>query len=290
MTETYFSKFPLVNYSNNSVIDITQRSKIIDTLSNNPYIFYTYIIENNERSDQLANLFYKDPYQNWLLFLSNQILDPYYGWYLSEQQFYDNIIKKYVTLDRANQLVMNYRVNWFKDQTKLSVGQFNILGIEEKKYWEINNDGVYIRKKLDWDINTNMVLRYWTSTPITANKDDLITVKIQPSSIGTSSIVKSTIYQDKSYVIVQHVSGDAFEHDTITLNSNSYIIYDGVNVPITKIDVINTNIQASEYKYWEPVTAFTMELEKNEYNKALKVLDPTLIPKAIKELKSSLNG
>ena len=49
--ETYFSKFPLISYSNSVAIDITKRVKLLDRVSGNPFAFFPYDISNGERAD-----------------------------------------------------------------------------------------------------------------------------------------------------------------------------------------------------------------------------------------------
>ena len=85
--QRYFENFPKIQYSNNSVLDITKRVTILNSVSSNPYAFYPYELEVHERPDQFSGRYYQDPFQSWLLYLSNKIVDPYYEWYLSDDEF-----------------------------------------------------------------------------------------------------------------------------------------------------------------------------------------------------------
>ena len=58
-----FDKFPQITYSNNVIVDITKRVTLLDRVSKNPYIFYPFKIESNERPDQLSNRYYNDPFK-----------------------------------------------------------------------------------------------------------------------------------------------------------------------------------------------------------------------------------
>ena len=82
MADRYFDKFPLVYYSNNFVVDITRRVALLESVSTNPYAFYPYDIEDNERADQFCSRYYDDAYKSWVIYLGNKIADPYYEWYL----------------------------------------------------------------------------------------------------------------------------------------------------------------------------------------------------------------
>jgi hypothetical protein len=105
----YFDKYPLINYANNLVIDITKRVTLVDKVTKNPYIFYPYDISNSEREDQLSARYYGDPYKSWILYLSNNITDPYYEWYLSDEEFNEFIISKYGSIENSMQKIKFYR-------------------------------------------------------------------------------------------------------------------------------------------------------------------------------------
>jgi hypothetical protein len=74
----YFRRFPKINYNNQEVVNILTRVKILDTVKNNATIFLPYTVEEGERPDMVANFYYDDPKYDWLVLLSNQIIDPYY--------------------------------------------------------------------------------------------------------------------------------------------------------------------------------------------------------------------
>jgi hypothetical protein len=94
MAQRYFDKFPIITYSNTEVVDITRRVTMLDKTIQNPYVFYPYEIDSNERADQLSARYYEDQFKSWMIYLSNKIVDPYYEWYLSEDEFVNFIIKK----------------------------------------------------------------------------------------------------------------------------------------------------------------------------------------------------
>ena len=94
-TETYFKNFNTIQYGNNSVVDITERVVVLNNVGKNPYVYYPLDITDGARSDQIADASYNDPYSSWVLYLSNDIVDPYYEWYLTQDQFNNFIITKY---------------------------------------------------------------------------------------------------------------------------------------------------------------------------------------------------
>ena len=98
MAEEYFKKFPLVNYNNYAAINITERVVVTEESFRNPFIFYPYDLSEGQRPDQLADKYYNDQYLSWMLYMINQVEDPYYDWYLSEKDFQLFLCKKYFDL------------------------------------------------------------------------------------------------------------------------------------------------------------------------------------------------
>ena len=103
MVERYFQKFPVISYSNTQVVDITRKAVLLSKVSANPYVYYPYEIVEEERADQFSARYYEDSYQSWVLYITNNITDPYYEWYLSEQQLVELCDKKYGSYFLAEQ-------------------------------------------------------------------------------------------------------------------------------------------------------------------------------------------
>ncbi len=283
MTETYFKNFPQIEYANTSVVDITRRAKTVDSLNSNPFIYYPYIIENNERHDQIADKFWKDFDLGWLLMMSNQIIDPYYQWYLQDNEFYDFIIKKYGSYENAQKIKL-FRVI---DSTEIiSTERYNELAPIEYKYWEptyqsVYNLSGYTRKKLTWSVNTNMVIKYILAVePEDINVGDKIKIKITASSFGTAEVVS----KNNNILICNNIQDDAFDRVDLILNPTSYL-YVNTQYIINSIIIINKNITEDEYKYWEPITFLQWEQEQNEYNKTLRIMNPAVVPGTVQQFK-----
>jgi hypothetical protein len=75
--------------------NIMARASIIDSLLNNPILFYSYDIQDGDTPEIVADKFYGDSYLFWLVMFANQKLDPQWDWPLSSGLFYDYIADKY---------------------------------------------------------------------------------------------------------------------------------------------------------------------------------------------------
>lgn len=91
----YFTYFPKVEYLGRTVSDITRRVKIVEDLENDPYAFLPYTITDNDRPEDIAYYYYGDANKVWMVYLANQIIDPYSQWPLSSENFEKSMIAKY---------------------------------------------------------------------------------------------------------------------------------------------------------------------------------------------------
>lgn len=103
---SYFSKFPLVQYPvrNGTDFKFVYARNIMRRISMNEDIkgsgsgaFIEYDVKDGERPEHIAERIYGDPSYHWLVLLSNEIIDPYHGWYRSGSVFEEYIQKKYGT-------------------------------------------------------------------------------------------------------------------------------------------------------------------------------------------------
>ena len=107
----YFKDFPQVEYQGKIARNLISRPKIKEQLLGNPNAFYDYVITNDLRPDQVSYLYYNDPHLVWLIFLANNIVDPYYDWPLNQQMFEDFLISKYGTVAAAQAKILHYKHN-----------------------------------------------------------------------------------------------------------------------------------------------------------------------------------
>lgn len=283
MSDTYFSNFNVINYGNTTVntqiVDITERSVVTNYAIRSPYVYYPYDITQGQRPDQVSYSAFKDPYKSWVLYLNNQIVDPYYEWYLTDEQFVEFIRKKYGSLDSALNKVAYYRNNW-SEQNSITVSGYDALTPNQKSYWEPNYSSTgstlnYSRKKLDLTTSTNFIVAYGYSGNASFIHDEILNIKIAPSSNGQAQVIQS----NSTVVMAQHIFNDAFPHDDINITSSSYIYGTDSqsNVSLTSVTFMSNNIPRDVQSYWSPVYYFDVERERNEGNRTIRVLQSNYI-------------
>ena len=95
MAKRYFEKFPIVEYDGVRVRDITRRNTILKSVQDNPIAYLPYTVAEGERPEDIANFYYGDPQYVWLVYLANNIVDPYHQWPKSTENFNNYLIDKY---------------------------------------------------------------------------------------------------------------------------------------------------------------------------------------------------
>lgn len=274
MTDRYFDKFPLITYANNTIVDITKRVTLLDKVSKNPFLFYSFDIASYERPDQLCNRYYNDSYKTWLIYLANNIKDPYYEWYMSEDEMNEFIELKYSSVYKAQTKIKFYRNDW-ENKEPITKSEYNALTPGQKKYWNPNygmGSSVidYRRKELDWTTTTNKIVSYTVSNTSFVI-DELCNIRLKDEYIGKGQVVATT----NTAVYLQHVYGSFFTSDAITLSGSSYIYgtESECNTIVTAVSSAANNIAEEELVYWKPITYYDYEVERNEYNKSIRLID-----------------
>jgi len=91
----YFANFPIITYNGRRVRDISRRNAFKKDITSNPYLYMPYTVKEGERPEDIANFYYGSTDFTWLVYFSNNILDPHHDWPFSESNFNNYLIDKY---------------------------------------------------------------------------------------------------------------------------------------------------------------------------------------------------
>jgi hypothetical protein len=296
MPESYFKNFNTIQYgnstSNSAVVDITERVVVLNNVQKNPNVYYPMDITDGKRADLISYNMYRDPYASWTLYLANDIVDPYYEWYMTDQQFNDYISSKYGSIAIASQKVAFWRNDWV-DQPTISPDayQAEILGNPERiKYWQANYNysGTpidYYRVKEDWKVNTNKIVQLSVQGNTSFTVNEVITVDYSQSNNGTG---KAQVAQSNStaIMVINPIGDFATNSNTITGIITGQ--ESGITCSVTATAEIYKNLDDNIVAYWSPVYYYDYEREKNEGNKTIKTIKSTYVPAFINNVKSLL--
>lgn len=98
---TYFSRFPLVPYTFDSgvtfslVSDILRRISVSQETKENYSLYEEYTVKDGETPEIVSFKFYNDTQYHWVILLINDIIDPRFGWPLTESQLFNYANSKY---------------------------------------------------------------------------------------------------------------------------------------------------------------------------------------------------
>lgn len=110
----YFENFPVIEYQGRKVRDISRRASFARALANNPTLYYTYTVKEDERAEDIALEYYGSVDYVWIVYMANNIIDPYYEWPMDTQTFNDYMVDKYqAESGRIGEDVLD----WTKDLT-----------------------------------------------------------------------------------------------------------------------------------------------------------------------------
>ena len=83
------------------VQDITRRFALKQVVAERQALFYSYLVEENETAQEIAARYYDDAKLDWIIYMTNNIHDPYYEWPMDSYTFELYIRKKYGSLAQA---------------------------------------------------------------------------------------------------------------------------------------------------------------------------------------------
>ena len=96
----YFNTLPkIIKTDENSVsilmTNLMARASIIPELLKNPLVYYEYNIQEGDTPEIIAYKYYGDSYRYWIVLFANEVLDPQWGWPMSNDVFEAYLLNKY---------------------------------------------------------------------------------------------------------------------------------------------------------------------------------------------------
>ena len=131
MANPYFRNIPNFEYVNRTkdgqfisnytqVKNFFKKGRMREDIFQDLTIFEKYNIKGDDRPDNVANEIYGDPTLDWVVLTSNNIVNIYNEWPLSQQVFEDYILDKYGTYEKLDE-THHYESNEIKDSTGLII-------------------------------------------------------------------------------------------------------------------------------------------------------------------------
>lgn len=283
---TFFGSFPLYYYNGVLCKNITQRTVISQQAINQSSLYYDYPVREGQRPDAVSYNVYKDSYKDWLVYYANQIIDPYYGWYLSDEELNKHIIATYTSVAVAQETIKHYRVNWQSDDRKLTSAAYEALLSNVKKYWEpfYSEEGAilyYVRSKLTQTYATNRIVTL--TAALTSNTEGFIVgERVNQLSGNVVTASGNIVRKDARTIQLQHIEGSFTAGALYGLQSNT-------TKQMGEAEISVISIVPSEESYWTPLSAYQYEIELNEARKNIRLLLPSLAERVERSHKDILD-
>lgn len=100
----YFRHYPKELYSLedrpvalDAITNICTRFTFEKSFKENTATYYDYQIQEGETAEMIAHKLYGSPEMHWVIFMINDIIDPYYDWPMSNNVFKQYLNNKYAT-------------------------------------------------------------------------------------------------------------------------------------------------------------------------------------------------
>jgi hypothetical protein len=276
----YFDRFPIVDYDGDIAKNILARVDFTEKTKRDIYSTFEFTLEEGfERPDLLSYNYYGSSKFDWMIYLTNNIVDPYYDYYKSAEDFKSYMETKYGSNSNARSITLFYRLNWHEDERTITVQQYESLIADEtanaRKYWKpkLTNTGVvigYERIKEDWTVSTNKVLS--------------LSLTVSPSGFAVGDRVTQT--STGAYATIDYID---LENKRLTVKhvSGSFAVNEAEG--ISEITLISQNIPEAETEYWYAVNAYEDEKETNELKRNVFVLKSSYLAETEKQFIQQLS-
>lgn len=289
--DNFFKHYPLVQYgntvSNTVAVNILAKIAFQKTIQQNFEVFHPYTIQEGDRADTIAYLYYGDSGYDWLVYYSNNVVDPYYDWYMDINSFNRFIAEKYQSLTNARRKIKFFRSNYIADDSMISPTTYNTLSANQKRFWSpvngINNNIIrYERKKEEVIFQTNK------------------TQQLNVSLVGNTSFTADEyVFQQNAGVTVGSATVN-FSNSTVCIVSNvigtlstSYNLKGGdsaANATVSAVNTLSTSISSDIQSYFEGVSFFDYEDELNEKKKNIRLIDLSYVQLIEQEFKNLMSS
>ena len=270
----YFDRFPIVDYDGDIAKNILARVDFTEKTKRDIYSTFQFTLEEGfERPDLLSYNYYGSSKFDWMIYLTNNIVDPYYDYYKSAEDFKSYMQSKYGSNSNARTIVLFYRLNWHEDERTITTQQYDSLIANEttntQKYWKpkLTNTGAvigYERIKEDWMVSTNKVLS--------------LTLTVAPAGFEVGDRVSQT--STGAFATIDYID---LENNRLTVKHVSGAFAVNEEEGIQEIKVLSQNIPEAEAEYWYAVNAYDDEQETNELKRNVVVLKSSYLAEVEKQ-------
>jgi hypothetical protein len=288
MAKPYFRQVPNFDYISRNpgdkyiseyipVKNLFKRGKLREDIFGNLSFFERYQIIGDERPDNIANKFYGDSTLDWVVLLSNNILNIQTEWPMTQQTFDKVMLDRYGSYDNLYSGVHHYETTEIKNSLGLTVLKG---GLRISNSWKTN--GNFIE-------TINSVINSIAATQdggITRSKTVSVFMRDNIPAVAGDQVlidgVSENEYNGKH--IITEISGNYFTYELPSVPNNIFptMSTSGKEQVIYTLSENSTNSTRTNPRYYEyldaglgysvlvPSTSFVREVTNYEYENQLQ--------------------
>jgi hypothetical protein len=301
----YFSKFPYIDYTikNGSsfktafVRNIMRRVKLSDEIKGGPGVFIEYDIKDGERPEHIAEKVYGEADYHWLVMLTNDIIDPYFGWYKSSSVLQEYIYGKYSGYSVYFTSATAGSTHGFFYSTKLMSGSSLSQGSNRHSVKEYYPTMCKVTTEFSFQNGgATFTFSDGTQSPVYIHKVEQSAVSAHHFQITRPSGSNGAVETVTVDPLSQQTSSYDYVGGYLSNKENEYPILDTDGVGYTgsgTVSLWETYVGKYMGISGSPVTIYAQanqlyEMEQNEQKRTIKILHPRFKSLAVKELESLL--
>jgi hypothetical protein len=286
----YISLLPDSKISEYTVVkNFFRRGQIVPSIFTNLAYFEDYQIEGDERADQVANKVYDDPTLDWVVFLSNNIINAQEEWPLPSYVFDKIMLQKYGSYDQLYSGIHHYQTREILNSLGIKMLPGNI---RVSPTWKTNGNFIEV-------INSKINTLTSDGTKATVSLVDGIVglevgtqitiINVTESEYNGQFIISNILQEDNGTVEsfefalneipanpnpilanprVEEVHFTLAENSSFTANSYYYEFFD---------EGLGYTVHVPKSTFVEPITNYDYEIEKEEKKRGIYILKPAYL-------------
>ena len=160
---TFFNRFPMMIYDikNNDnyklLPDILRRVKLRSAIRGSSMLFDTYDVRNGERPEDIAFKWFGNAELHWVILMTNNVTDRYYGWPMNDVQFQEFLEDKYDNPDaihhyeitKSSGITTPQGPNDYSHKVEVNSDEVGAVSVSNREYEEREQDNKRSIRLLD---------------------------------------------------------------------------------------------------------------------------------------------
>jgi hypothetical protein len=241
-----------------------RRGKIVSGIFNELTFFNKYSIEGDERPDQVADFVYNDPTLDWVIFLSNNIINIQDEWPLPSNVFDKVMIEKYGSYESLYSGIHHYETNEIKDTTGITILKAKI---KVSNTWKTNGNFIEVSNSKISNIQAD-------SNIVTIDLQNTITRITEGTQVTLSNISEKEY--NGQFIITEIITPTKFKIELSTVPNNpSPVLADPrieeVHFTISETSDLNGN--SYYYEYFDRGLGYSVHVPRSTFVRAVTNYD-----------------